>query len=275
MSRVEVEEALASVETSLDANDVVDARLRLGWLGDRFPCFEEPMDRSLFALYARYVSLSWFYKQDEEQTRRWALASRWADPALPWDAVRFPREHPLRVWTEAAPMPPIGNGAGKHFVVPEGGGVVVAGQLLSRPEVPAELPVVVQVFDGDGLLVSGFWQDGNAFPESMVADGVGDLPAPAWWWRPPGPPVVLHRGPEIPVLPVVAGSSLLVASAVTYALAGGAASSMAELDTGPELTAARTRANALVLCSALALAGGVGVGVGGVLFDARGVTVRF
>jgi hypothetical protein len=274
MHRAELERGFSGLETSLDEVDVAAAGARLRALGDRLPCFVEPVDRVTFALFARYAALHWFLRQDEEQTRRWLQASLWAEPGLDWDPARFPPGHPLRRWADQTSLPPSGDGSTSHFVTPPGGGVVVGGYLLPRPEVPAGLPVVVQVFDGDGRWLDGFWQDGNAFPDPLVDDGPGEQLAPAWWWRPAGLEPVRESSP-VPVVPVVAGAALLSASALTYALAGSTAASLAELDTSPELTAARGRANALVLVSAVALAGGLGVGVGGTLLGSQGLTVRF
>ncbi|MCA9489653.1 MAG: hypothetical protein KC621_07005 [Myxococcales bacterium] len=275
MSRIQLGAALGDIDQAFREEDILDARIRLDQLGDRFPCYEEPMDPGLFARYARYVALAWFYKQDDEQSTRWGLSSRWADPDLPWDAVRFPREHPLRQRVTDAPMPPLGGGD-EHFVVPRDGAVVVNGQLVAEPRVPADLPVLVQVFDGNRLLVVAFWQDGNVFPADFVAPGAEPLPRPSWWGEPSTPQRVVSRDRQpFPVVPVATGSALLVVSGVSYALAAGAAATMPDLRTSEELTSARTRANALVVVSAAALVGGLGIGVGGVLLSAEGVTIRF
>lgn len=274
MSRIQLGAALGDIDESFRENDVLDARIRLDQLGDRLACYTEPMVPELFARYARYLALAWFFRQDDDQVVRWGLSSRLAAPELGWDAVQFPREHPMRQRVEEAEMPPLG-GQDLHFVVPDDGAVVVNGQLLAEPRVPADVPVLVQVFDGNRVLVASFWQDGNLFPPDFVAPGADPLPTPSWWGSEGGPVVVAHdRGP-FPVVPVVAGSALLVTSAVTYALAASAAGSMAELRTGEELTAARTRANAFVLVSGVTLVAGLGVGAGGLLLDADGLTVRF
>lgn len=274
MSRIQLGAALGDIDESFREEDILDARIRLDQLGDRFPCYEEPMDPGLFARYARYVALAWFYKQDDDQAMRWGLSSRWADPDLAWDAVRFPREHPLRQKVTESAMPPLG-GEDLHFVVPRDGAVVVNGRLVTEPRVPADLPVLVQVFDGNRLLVAAFWQDGNVFPTDFVAPGEEPLPRPSWWGAPSTPSAVTRDRRPFPVVPVATGGVLLVASGVSYALAASAAATMPDLRTSEELTSARTRANALVVVSAAALAGGLGIGVGGVLLTAEGVTIRF
>ena len=84
------------------------------------------------------------------------------------------------------------------------------------------------------------------------------------------------KAKKAPIVPLIAGGGLLVASGVMYALAGSAKAKFkcnpAEggtdcPTTSEELTALRSRANLFVLGSGIALVGGLGIGVTGILVE--------
>jgi hypothetical protein len=155
--------------------------------------------------------------------------------------------------------------------------VFVDGDLLLAPEVVAEVPHFVQVFDRDQVLLGAYWQTGAAFEGPILGDNTN--PKAPKWWTGEGATSARNRtigkekggGSSFPVVPVVAAGGLAVLSGVSYGLAASAAGRLPDATTGQELTSARTQANAFVVVSAAAAAGAIGFGIGGVLVSHDGV----
>lgn len=281
VSTMQIGAELGEVRKSLELRDVVDARRRLDRVTERLPCLDDVIPTAAWADYARYVSIAFFFRQEEDEMVRWARAAAWADPASSWGAA-YPEDHPLRRIVAEAGPPTVTAPDGMQLAPPRGGGIYLSGNPAARPEAPVDVPVFVQVFDKDHQRVSAWYQNGPLFPERWLVPGTEAAPPAAWWGQPaPAPKPERSRdrggggGGGAPVASLVTGGLLLAASGVTYALAGQAASSMDELRTSPELTSARTRANALVLVSGVALVGGVGVVGGGVVLSGGTIGFRF
>jgi hypothetical protein len=280
VSLMQIGAELGEIRKSLDVKDVVDVRARLDRVTERLPCLDDVLPANAWAEYARYVSVAFFFRQEEDEMLRWQQSSAWADPTLAWGPA-FPETHPLRRIAASAGDAAVVTVADRSVAPPKGGGVFVCGRLVETPSAPMDVPVFVQVFDKDRRRVSAFFQNGAGYPETWLGPPDAVVTAPVWWGTgtaPPPKPTRVARtdgGGSFPVVPVVTGVALFAASGVSYVLAGQAAGSMADLSTSPELTSARSRANALVLVSAATLAGGVGVMGGGVLLSGSGFTFRF
>lgn len=278
MSLMQVGAELGEVRKSLETKDVLDLRDRLDRITERLPCLDDVLPANAWAEYARDVAVAYFFRQEEDEMIRWVQAATWAAPDLAWSSS-FPEAHPLRRMVAEAGPPPDVAPSDAVLAPPRGGAIVVAGRLAQRPEAPVDVPVFVQVFDRDRKLVSAWIQNGPQFPERWV--GRGEPPPPPEWWREGGPTASVasaarpaRLGEVVPLVPVVTGGALLVASGASYLLASQAAGSLDELPSD-DLTGARTRANVWVLVSGVALAGGVGAVGGGVLLSGSGVTLRF
>ncbi len=275
-TRIQLGAALGQIHDALEDQDFADARDRLNVVGDRLPCLDEVVERDLFGKFARYMSIVYFFAQEEDGALRWGLAARKADPALEWDPARFPGDHPLRVLVDNAPDPMVGTIGGQGLAPPRGGGVFMNGRWASEPTAHAELPYLVQVFDDDARRVDAWWQDGSAFPDQILSRP-RTLEPPGWYQvdpnapekvkatvtRAPDPPPPARPKKDVPVVPIVASSALALTSGVTYFLADRAAASMPDQRTPEDLTATRSRANVLVLASGVSLAGAVGFGIAG------------
>lgn len=281
VSLMQIGAELGEIRKSIEVKDVVDVRVRLDRVTERLPCLDDVLPSAAWAEYAQSVAIAYFYRQEEDEMVRWAHAAAWADPSLAWPAS-VPDAHPLRRILADSPPPAASGPTDRFLAPPKGGGIFVDGRLAERPEAPVDVPVFVQVFDQDRERVGAWFQNGPAFPSTWLSPTASAAPPPAWWGapgtaRPPKPRNTPGDGGGggVAVAPIVTGSLLLVGSGVSYLLAADAAASMPELSSA-ELTGARTRANALVLVSGVALAGGLGaVGGGLLLVSPGGLTLRF
>jgi hypothetical protein len=259
MSRIQLGAALGEVTDDLEDGDRAEATVRLTDLADRMPCLSEPADPALIARYARYRAVVASLGQDEDLALRWGLASRLADPDLPWDDALWPPGSPLRQRLDGAALPaPIASVGG--FVLPKGGAVYVDGAPLALPAT-TDLPHLAQRFDGEGERLDGRWLDGPSFPPDWIAVDAGVVATAE------PTPVARTDRRRAPIGPILASGLLLGASGATYALAGASAGSMDGLSTSEDLTAARSRANAFVVASGATFAGALGVGVGAVVLS--------
>lgn len=275
MSRIQLGASIGDVADALRISELVDAREALDRIHDRLPCLEEVVDPKLFASFARYNALVYYYGQEEDQALSWGLAAERAQPDV-WDEALFPAGHPVRVLIDAATPPDPQALGGKGLAPPPGGGLFVNGAFVARPEAPPELPGLVQVFDRGQRRLDGKWIVGNAFPDAWMSDKVVDASPPSWLGKtvagggggggdkPPRPP----RANPFPTVPVLAAVGLAAVSGAAYF---GADRTAAGIDGAApaDLTGLRTRANLLVLTSGATLAGAVGVGIGGFVVSGR------
>jgi hypothetical protein len=103
--------------------------------------------------------------QDTERALRWARAAEWVVPRPPWPV---PPEHPLRVELLASEPVRI-DSVGAAFALPKGGALWLSGRRMEAPLLPVDVPLLLQVTDGDGALVRTEWLDGAAFPPDLLA----------------------------------------------------------------------------------------------------------
>lgn len=268
-SRAEMGAHLGDVDDALREADLNGAKRTMQQIGERLPCMREVADRGLLARFGRHMARTHFFEQDEENAIRWGLFSRYADPDLDWEETP---DHPFRELVETAEDMPIGAVPNRALSQPRGGGVFVNGSLVLEPRARAEVPSLVQIFDGNALFSQAYWQDGSAFPEWMLKSGTGAVRPPKWWDGPvPETTTSKRTAATLPVTPLVVGGSMVAASGLTYLLATATASSLKNKTTPTALTTTRSATNALVIGSGAVFLGGVGVGVGGVLLDGTGL----
>lgn len=251
------------------------------------PCLEGLVDRQQLGRFARSFSIISFFQQDAEAAVRWGRVMKLATPELSWGDL--PDEHPLIGWVEEAGMPEPSVPEEMGWVVPKKGAVFVNGRFSASPSGYANVPQLVQIFEGKGHLVDGFWQEGGNFRDGMIEPA--SKPATAPKFLDPTTGLVTSRGAPPPItgpveregigVPVIAGAGLVVVSGVLYALAGVTEGRVkcdpASKDSCPateDLHGLRGRANLLVLGSGVALVGGVGLGVTGLLLEDRTPGIR-
>ncbi|MEQ1569670.1 MAG: hypothetical protein ABMA64_28805 [Myxococcota bacterium] len=275
-SRIQLGAEVGEVGDALAENDLVDAQKHINAVRERMPCLDEVADLHLFALFARYQAVVYFYGQQEAQATRWGAASKLAEPELGWDEKLFPADHPARQWIDAAAVPPVAVVPDRGLLAPRGGGVFANGRFLPRPEAPDDLPTLVQVFDRSRQRVDGGWQDGHRFPERFLTDSAGDLVPPAWLVggaplpAPIAKPTKPARPPgdsDFPVVPIGVTVALAAVSGGTYALASSWSGQLSDAENPKQLETARNKTNLMVVTSGVSLAGAVGVGIGGVLLS--------
>lgn len=290
-----IDGALDSVSQGLENGELTASKDTLKQLNKDFTCLAEPASRNQISRYAVMMSLTAFFEQDEGKATKFlglALVAQ-DEPDYPeW----LPEMHPYRYLVDEVELPPLGRVPG-GIAVPKKGGAFINGALTMLPEAYAEVPSLVQVFDGNKQYVQSYWQEGAAFPPDMIVTGGGPYKAPKWYDGPavviapedqvvvidalePGPEAQTMRGSaalrttdtkkDFPLLPVVAGGGLAVLSGTLYALAGASRSGLGNATNEQELVAARSRTNALAISSGVAAVGAVGVGVTGVMLTGNG-----
>lgn len=277
-SRIQLGAAIGEVDDAYRDSDSREAKYILQQIGEKLLCHDEVVDRTLYAKFARFMALQYFFDQDEEGAMRWGATAKATGATLTYDSRIYPGAFVDLI--EEAEEPIVGGPDG-GLNVPPGGGVFLDGDLLVEPKALAEIPHLVQLFDRDQVFLGAYWQTGAAFEASILGD---ETPKAPKWWTGEGASSARNRDPDagarsgggggVPVVPVVVSGGLLAASGVTYALASVTAGGMSNLGTGAELTDARSRANMLVLVSGVTLAGAVGVGVGGVLVSHEGFVLH-
>ena len=236
------------------------------------------------------MALSFFFAQDEDQAERWALLAYYTGPNIPYE---LNETHPFMELVSDLPDRPFGQKQGKQLAPPERGAIFLNGHLALQPIARAEVPYLVQVFDGNGRLLGGFWQDGAQFQDGLLADGVGRPSKPRWYRGPvmdydengvsastgttmSSSASGSRSNQESFLVPAVVSGSLAATSLAALVGAAMAHSSLPRQTTSEGLTKARTTANALVVVSGTTFAGAVGVGAT-ILIDGStvGVRIRF
>lgn len=171
---------LAMVTDAIADNDVVDARNRLGQIGEQLPCSLEPVHHELFAKFARYMAHTHQAVEDEVGASRWLLSARVSAPDLGWNATVFPDRHPLRRLNDTIEWPlPSPLTAGLH--PPRRGAIFLNGHIALDASAPEGVTYFAQAFDGEGRPVDAWWQEGGTFPDEYLTKGFHDVRAPTWW----------------------------------------------------------------------------------------------
>ena len=179
---------------ALDATDAAFAEARLPearslLLGtvQVLPCLEEVVPTDLLGRYARQRAFLLMVDQEAIEANGWYQLARAIDPEGAWPSY-VPGRHTARdLSREPAPLQGKVEGAG--LLVPDGGGVFLDGRYLVEPVAEAEVPHILQVADGNGLVTFASWQEGSVFPEKVLGPVVTVPPAPLWFTDPVDPAV--------------------------------------------------------------------------------------
>lgn len=288
----ELEVAVGDVDRLFEDADLDRALNVLRRTENLIPCMKELADKQLLGRFARAYALISFLQQDSVQATRWGhyfkgLYKEGED--IDWG--EHPAATPLQNILEMEPLDEpedIAKDAG--WAHPKGGAVFVDASFMAQPQVQPGIPHLIQVFQKSGYLVEAYWQDSDVYKTDFV-DSSGPTEVPKFYdpathaITPKGKPPPIPgttKAKKAPIVPLIAGGGLLVASGVMYALAGSAKAKLkcnpAEGDTdcpstSAELTALRSRANLFVLGSGIALVGGLGIGVTGILVEDEAPTL--
>ncbi|MFT6145836.1 MAG: hypothetical protein ACJAZO_003007 [Myxococcota bacterium] len=173
-----------TIDVAMGSLDLASASATLDTVRSRVRCLNAVVSPDHMARFSRQISLLFYFTQDTENANAWAMTSKTSESELPWPAD-LGESHPFRVQVEAVPMPEQTGPPGRYFVVPKKGAVFVNGRFQSLPVSYAETPALFQVTDKRGNLVNAWWQDGAAFPASVLTADGSALSAPKWWDGPP------------------------------------------------------------------------------------------
>ncbi|MEQ1507374.1 MAG: hypothetical protein ABMB14_34415, partial [Myxococcota bacterium] len=195
LSRIQLGAALGRIGDELAVSELVEAREQLDLLYEKLPCLDEVIDPKLFALFARYDALVFFFGQEDDEALRWGLAARFAAPDLPWDAALFPPDNRVRRMVEQAPQSAPMPLEGKVFDVPHGGGAFVNGLFAPEAEGHPDIPVLIQRFDRNGQRIDASWQDGAHLPTALLVSRSEPTPIPTWWSGPGATGTTSGRAP--------------------------------------------------------------------------------
>jgi len=177
---------LDAVDDAFRAFDLDGARAQLSAAHRNLLCIEERADPSGIARMSRQLALAFFLDQDIEALTRWAILSRELQPDLPWYAD-MDSEHPFRVQFQQVEMPERA-GPAAALVPPKKGGYFWNGRFTADPQLPIEMPGLVQAADKSGAWIKVWWQDGSAWPDHTLGP-VGPAPAaPRWLTEPTSDP---------------------------------------------------------------------------------------
>ena len=172
-----------AVDTSMGSLDLIAASARLDTVRGRVRCLNGIAEPGHLARFSRQISLLFYFSQDTENANAWAMTSK-TSADLPWPDSLGP-SHPFHMQVEAVATPEQTGPSGQYFVVPKKGAVFANGRFVSTPMSYAETPTLFQVTDKHGNLVNAWWQDGAAFPASVLTTQGSALNAPNWWQGPP------------------------------------------------------------------------------------------
>ncbi len=172
-----------TVDVSMGSLDLAAASATLDTVRGRVRCLNAVVSPGHMARFSRQISLLFYFLQDTENANAWAMTSKTSAPDLPWpDALDA--SHPFHAQVDAVPMPEQTGPEGHYYIVPKKGAVFANGRIQSTPVSFAETPALFQVTDKRGNLVNAWWQDGVAFPSSVVTTDGSVLSATKWWEGP-------------------------------------------------------------------------------------------
>jgi hypothetical protein len=284
----DVDEHLDKAFAAVDAADLHGLRENLNDVGPKLPCLEAAADQRSLARYGQLMAVASFFGQDEEAELRWGQFAKLIDPDVPWPSS-IAADSPLRQAIDEEPIPPRSGPAGKSLLPPKGGAIAVNGNWTVEAAAYAEVPTLVQVFDGNANPTSCYWQDGAAFPSWILGDPNPSWSPPKWTrdpagartggvktagtekYRPQHDKIHLDAGPVLLTAALAAGSGAL------YALAASSHAGLDDAVTAEELQRVRTNTNAMFTAATLAAAGAVGYASVQILTDGAGVglSLRF
>lgn len=176
-------DGMNKVDASFDAFDAENARVILKSMKVDMSCLRDKAHPRHLVRFARQQAMASFFDQDELEMAYWAqLAS--LDPELAWPASITP-DHPVRDQLTYVLLEDPLQISGV-LTPPKGGAVLLDGTLITTPTAAPDAPHFVQVLDREGLVTTGFWQDGVVFPSSILAKE-GVEPVVPKFYTPPDP----------------------------------------------------------------------------------------
>lgn len=267
---LEAAEAAERYFTKMDAESFASTRAAMMM---RLACIREPLTPTPIGAVHRVQALGAFLDGEDQHTIAALAGLLGAEPGYQVPVALIPVGHPVR-----ALLPSAATRLRESDTAPlramEVGWIEVDG--VSTAAAPRNRAVVLQEFDGEGQVVETafFWPEDALGAWGATAGapaGKAEAPKPAKEPRPAKEPPPLAEAAPLPKEPPAAHPWGLVGAAGASLLASGALYGVAmaaegafwddeALTTVDQLTAQRTRTNALVGASGVALAAGVGLG---------------
>lgn len=285
----QLSDSLDLVSDALKQMDLGMARSSLENIDREFICLTEPAKAEVLGQYGRSWALVLFLEQDEEAAVRYNRLADHVAPDTPL-ALELPEGHPFFTMYESASEPTSATVDAKVLDPTErNGGVFVDGQLVLAPTAMTDMLHLVQVYDGQGQFKKGYWQEGNIWPDKLLADGDKPPKAPRWYnatsnsisskKKKSSDKSGLSDKVGINGMTIAAGGLAVVAGTL-YGLAGVSKSSIQRSADDGSLTVdslvqKRSTANLMVLGAGVTGAAAIGLGVTGVLTkDGAGIVIR-
>ena len=206
-AKVAIEEEFAaqlvSIEASLSEGLLEASRASLSAVHKELLCMDQIVSTQFMSRLGTLFSIAFFFDQDDDASQRWLRGSKYAVSETRWPPV-IEESHPLRD-LEADLEWLFSNQENTGFLLPKKATLFISGRFVAKPTVPVETPLLVQVADRKGRVLSSWWQDGAAFPEDRLIAGGPALLEPSWWEKanrdrqretPTSSPVPVAKAPE-------------------------------------------------------------------------------
>jgi len=245
--------ALAASEEALRVGEFGKAGAMLDETEDRLACLEELAPKELLGAVARQRAYQSMMEFDEVQATQWVQLARITTPEFSWFSW-VPDRHIVRR-LDREPDPMSGRVRDKGLVIPDGGGVFLDGRYLLVPEAEADVPHLLQVANGEGVVVNAEWISGAAFPDYALSSDAAEAPPPPLWFTNPVDPAELRRARRGRRAQSAAGVAAV--SAATFVTAWMARGAYSEHPTD----GLRTVVNGATVASGALGVGALGIGV--------------
>ncbi len=180
-------DALDATDEAFTEARLPDARRLLAGTVQVLPCLKVVVPTDLLGRYARQRAFLYSVDQEGIEALGWYNLARVVDPEGAWPAY-VPGRHSARDLSRE-PAPIRGSMEGQGLLVPDGGGVFLDGRYLFEPVAEAEVPHILQVADGEGVVTWAGWQQGVLFPDNVLGPVITVPPAPLWFTDPVDPAV--------------------------------------------------------------------------------------
>jgi hypothetical protein len=193
-------EAMDAVDRAVSVGNVDLSKKILDQIQDALTCSEALVRPPDLGRFARQMSVTAFYRQEDDDATQWAQLSLEADPNAAWpDTLPQPDAYDelLASISGSQRVGPSDQG----LAVPKRGGVIIDGRLALRPEVSPAIPHLVQVADSKGQPLGARWMDGAAFPADLLGQPV-EVSIPKWYVDPDARETAGEPAPVVGVAPL-------------------------------------------------------------------------
>lgn len=153
------EEALGNGNMALTEEQVAE-------LYERAPCLREQVHPRHLVRFGRVRALQAHRLAREPEVVYWGQLAL-LDRTVPWPAPlegETELQELLAVMGRRAPITLEGRG----LEIVEGGGLLVDGTAVTRPQASSDAPHLLQILSPDGHIVETSWQDGDVWPEALL-----------------------------------------------------------------------------------------------------------